>query len=126
MDEFLQTGVPGIYAAGDIAEWQSDGERRRVEHWVLAERHGQAAAENMLGRNLPFSAPPFFWSAHYDVTIRYVGYARSWDSIEIGGSIEHRDCVVEYRKAGKTVAIASIGRDIEALEFEVRMAEASS
>ncbi|MEP9399727.1 FAD-dependent oxidoreductase [Mesorhizobium sp. KR2-14] len=126
VDEFLQTSVPGIYAAGDIAEWQADGERRRVEHWVLAERHGQAAAENMLGLRQPFSAPPFFWSAHYDVTIRYVGYARSWDSIAIDGSIERRDCVVEYRKAGKTVAIASIGRDIQALEFEARMAETSS
>lgn len=128
VDEFMQTSIPGIFAAGDIAKWQDveRAERRRVEHWVVAERQGQVAAENMLGLRRSYSTAPFFWSAHYDVTIRYVGYARSWDSVEIEGSIEGRDCAVRYRKAGKTVALATIGRDIEALDFEAGMAEATA
>jgi hypothetical protein len=80
------------------------------------------AAQNMLETPKPFRSVPFFWSAHYDVTIRYVGYARSWDTIEIDGSIEKRDCMVGYKKDGKIVAIAAIGRDIQALDCEAAMA----
>lgn len=124
VDEYLETSVPGIFAAGDIAEWRGQGaaETRRIEHWVVAERQGQVAAENMLGLRRTFRSVPFFWSAHFDVTIRYVGYARSWDAIEVNGSIEGRDCVVEYKKDARTVAMASIGRDIQALRCEAAMA----
>jgi NADPH-dependent 2,4-dienoyl-CoA reductase/sulfur reductase-like enzyme len=92
-----------------------------VEHWVVAQRHGQVVAENMLGAPQPFRSVPFFWSAHYDVSIRYVGYARGWDAIEIDGSIEKRDCAVGFKKDGKIIAIATIGRDIQALDCEVAM-----
>lgn len=124
VDEYLETNLPGIFAAGDIAEWRGPGstETRRVEHWVVAERQGQAAAENMLGFRQPFRSVPFFWSAHYDVTIRYVGYARSWDAIEVDGSIEDRDCLVTYKKDGRTVAAASIGRDVPSLLCEAALA----
>lgn len=124
VDEFLETNVPGIFAAGDIAEWSDHGgaETRRVEHWVVAERQGQIAAENMLGFRQPFRSVPFFWSTHFDETIRYVGYARSWDAIDIEGSIEGRDCMVEYKKDGRTLAVATIGRDIQALRCEAAMA----
>lgn len=119
VDEYLQTSVPGIYAAGDVARWRDPdrSDTNRVEHWVVAERHGQVVAENMLGVRTRFQDVPFFWSAHYDVTIRYAGHAPSWDAIEIDGDITARDCLVSYWKAGRRVAVATIGRDVQALEW---------
>ncbi len=123
VNERLETSVPGIFAAGGIARWPDTrtGESIRVEHWVVAQRQGQTAARNMLGFNEPFSAPPFFWSRHYDVSIQYVGHASAWDAIEVDGSIVGQDCLVRYLRNGEVNAVASIGRDVEALRYEAAM-----
>ena len=121
----LETAVSGIYAAGDVARWADEGESGtiRVEHWVVAERQGQVAAENMLGASQSFQDTPFFWSAHYDVTIRYVGHAEGWDAIEVDGDIAAQDCMVSYRKDGRLLAVATLGRDHAALEQSQLLAE---
>ena len=126
VDEFLRTSVPGIYAAGDVARWhdRQRNEHIRLEHWVVAQRQGETAARNMLGRAARFEAVPFFWSQHYDVTIAYVGYAPEWDSTIVAGDIRARDCTVTYRHGGRVRAVASIFRDKESLASELAMERA--
>jgi NADPH-dependent 2,4-dienoyl-CoA reductase/sulfur reductase-like enzyme len=128
VNEYLETSAPGIFAAGDIARWPDPhvGEDLRIEHWVVAQRQGQAAARNMLGASQRFADVPFFWSQHYDVPINYIGHAEKWDDLQIEGDINNRDCVVRYRRNGKLLAVASIYRDLDNLKEEVALERAGS
>jgi apoptosis-inducing factor 3 len=123
VDDYLETSAPGIYAAGDIARWPDSrtGTKIRVEHWVVAERQGQAAALNMLGYRQKFVAVPFFWSQHYDVPINYVGHVETWDTLTIEGDIPAKNCLLRYQRNGRVLAVASIYRDIENLQAELAM-----
>ncbi len=128
VDAFLETSAPGIFAAGDVARWPDphSGKPIRVEHWVVAERQGQTAARNMLGWREKFDAVPFFWSQHYDIPISYVGHAENWDEMAIEGDIAAKDCLVRFKHEGRTLAVASIFRDVESLQAEVAMEQDSS
>lgn len=123
VDSYLATSAPLVYAAGDVARFPEarSGELVRIEHWVVAQRQGQVAARNLLGARERFDAVPFFWSAHYDMTISYVGHAPSWDRIDLDGSLAERDAAVAFRRGGRTLAVATIGRDRLALEAEEAM-----
>jgi NADPH-dependent 2,4-dienoyl-CoA reductase/sulfur reductase-like enzyme/nitrite reductase/ring-hydroxylating ferredoxin subunit len=120
VDDRLRTSAPGVFAAGDIARFPygPTGESVRIEHWVVAQRMGKVAALNILGRDTSFASPPFFWSTQFDVTINYVGHAERWDRIDVAGNLEARDATVAYRLGGRTLAVATLGRDGVSLEAE--------
>ncbi len=124
----LETSVPGVFAAGDIARWPEprSGERIRVEHWVVAQRQGQTAARNMvngLWRRTAetFDGVPFFWSQHYDLSLNYVGHAERWDRVEISGRLADRDCALTYMLDGKAMAVVTLFRDRASLAAEMAM-----
>ena len=122
VNEFLETNVPGIFAAGDIARWPDPRAGRiRVEHWVVAQHQGQTAARNILGAREPFVLPPFFWSNHFDLHIHYVGHGAGDDRLSVSGDLKAKDASVIFRSGDKVTAVASIGRDRENLEAEVAL-----
>jgi NADPH-dependent 2,4-dienoyl-CoA reductase/sulfur reductase-like enzyme/nitrite reductase/ring-hydroxylating ferredoxin subunit len=120
VDEQLRTTAPGIWAAGDIARWPDahTGRPVRVEHWVVAQRQGQTAARNILGAGEAFGMVPFFWSAHYDATVAYVGHAEKWDRAVLDGDPAALDCTVAFHEGPRVTAAATIFRDTVSLPAE--------
>jgi len=92
-----------------------------VEHWVVAERQGQTAARNILGAREQFVAPPFFWSNHFDLAIRYVGHGSRNDRAVVSGDLKAKDASVIFCVGDKVTAVASVGRDLENLKAEVAL-----
>jgi len=123
VDSFLRTSAPDIWAAGDVARYPEArlGTSVRIEHWVVAERQGQAVARDMLGLGTPFRDVPFFWSRHYGLTLAYVGHASNEDAIAVIGSLSKHDVAVAYRRAGRVVAVVTIGRDRQSLAIEAAL-----
>ena len=107
----LETSVPGVYAAGDIAEYQSalHGGPARIEHWDVAVEHGKTAARNMLGQDRPHEALPYFWSDLADWTgLEYVGVGvGEW---VVRGSIEDGSFTAFSLDGGRLVAAMTVGR----------------
>jgi apoptosis-inducing factor 3 len=128
VDARLQTEAARVFAIGDSARWPDprSGERARIEHWVLAERQGQAVARTLAGAGRAFTDVPFFWSQHYDVSLNYVGYAPRYDQVVVDGSLEKHDASLRYFSGGKLLALASLFRDRESLETELAMEESAA
>jgi apoptosis-inducing factor 3 len=126
VDQHLQA-APGIYAAGDIAQFPHfiTGKPVRIEHWRLAMQHGQTAACNMLGQNIPFTSVPFFWTEQFDIKLRYVGHAEQWDNIVIQGNLDKPPFLAFYGKANQVMAVAGVGcdRDLAAIEELMRLGQ---
>ena len=113
----------GLYAAGDIVNFADPrtGERLRIEHWRTAQQQGRVAARNMLGRDVSFAGVPFFWTQQFDLTLRYVGHAASWDEIVYEGDVRANDFLAFYIKDGRVLAAAGMNRDRELAAVEALM-----
>ena len=123
VDERLRTSDPNVYAAGDVASYPDErsGARVRIEHWAVAVRQGQAAALSMLGKLTAFRDVPFFWSAHYEQTLSYIGHAETWERVRERGSIVSGKYVAAFEQGGKVVAAITLGEDKLGLELEAAM-----
>jgi NADPH-dependent 2,4-dienoyl-CoA reductase/sulfur reductase-like enzyme/nitrite reductase/ring-hydroxylating ferredoxin subunit len=121
VDARFETTAPGVFAVGDIARYPDPrtGELIRVEHWVAAQRQGQHAARVLLGMEGDYREAPFFWSAHYDATINYVGHAERFATADLDGAIADRSATVRLRDQDRLLAAATLGRDLDALRIEV-------
>ena len=109
----LETSAPGIYAAGDICEYDSvvHGGSVRIEHWDVAFNQGKAAALSMLGRGEPYDVVPYFFSDLADwSSMEYVGPAFDWDEEVVRGSIDEGEFSLWYLEDGRVAAALSIGR----------------
>ncbi|HEY9767753.1 MAG TPA: FAD-dependent oxidoreductase [Coleofasciculaceae cyanobacterium] len=116
VNEYLQTKIQDIYAAGDIAKFPYAPMEKstRIEHWRLAAQHGRIAAVNMLGKNKlqeVVKIVPFFWSGQYDLKLRYVGHAEEWDDLKIDGDLEQPKFLAYYLKNDRVMAVAGLNRD---------------
>jgi 3-phenylpropionate/trans-cinnamate dioxygenase ferredoxin reductase subunit len=109
----LQTSAPGVYAGGDICEYDSllHGGPLRIEHWDVAFNHGKTAALNMLGRDIPHETVPYFYSVLGDWgELEYVGPAREWDEEIVRGSMAQGSFTTWYLRGGRLVAALTFGR----------------
>jgi 3-phenylpropionate/trans-cinnamate dioxygenase ferredoxin reductase component len=109
----LETSTPGVYAAGDICEYDSPlhGGPLRIEHWDVAFNHGKTAALNMLGRDVPHETVPYFFSVLGDwAELEYVGPAREWDEEIVRGSVGEGSFTTWYVKDARLVAALTVGR----------------
>jgi 3-phenylpropionate/trans-cinnamate dioxygenase ferredoxin reductase component len=113
VDRYLETSAPGVFAVGDIAEYDSvvHGRRLRIEHWDVAFNQGKFAALNMLGKRQEYDVVPYFWSDLADWTgMEYVGPAAGWDEVWIRGSMDEGKFTAFYVKEARLAAALTVGR----------------
>jgi 3-phenylpropionate/trans-cinnamate dioxygenase ferredoxin reductase component len=129
VDSRLQTSAPGIYAAGDIAQFDSvvnGGRSIRVEHWDVALNHGKTAALNMLGQDVAHDVVPYFFSDLSDwASLEYVGPAYEWDREVVRGSVDDGEFTVFYLQGERVAGALSVGRSDD-LDVARRLISAES
>jgi 3-phenylpropionate/trans-cinnamate dioxygenase ferredoxin reductase component len=120
-DAGLRTSAPGVFAAGDMAEWDSPlhGGVTRVEHFEVAAAHGRTAARNMLGDDVAHEEMPYFWSDLSDwATSEYVGIAApgDWDAEVVRGDPAAASFSVWLLRGGRVVGVMAVdrGADLDA------------
>jgi NADPH-dependent 2,4-dienoyl-CoA reductase/sulfur reductase-like enzyme/nitrite reductase/ring-hydroxylating ferredoxin subunit len=116
----LETSAAGIYAAGDVARYPDrySGKPVRIEHWVHAERQGQHVARVLMGQADLYADLPFFWSAHFDTGLLYLGRAEKPSTADCAGSIDKQSFVVLHRDDAGGTGIVICNQDRAALTIE--------
>ena len=113
----LESSAAGVFAAGDICEYDSPvhgGRPVRIEHWDVAFNQGKTAALNMLGRDVPHETVPYFYSVLGDWgELEYVGPAYGWEEEVERGSREEGSFTTWYLHGGAVKAALAVGRSEE-------------
>jgi 3-phenylpropionate/trans-cinnamate dioxygenase ferredoxin reductase subunit len=112
VDEYCETNVSGIYAAGDVANHYHPvfRKRMRVEHWQNAMQQGAAAARSMLGKRQPYDAVHWFWSDQYDVNLQYAGFHQTLHPMVVRGDLEARSFIAFSLTDGCIDAVVALNR----------------
>jgi 3-phenylpropionate/trans-cinnamate dioxygenase ferredoxin reductase component len=112
VDEYCQTNVSGVYAAGDVANHYHPLFKRRirVEHWQNAIKQGAAAARNMLGRHLAYDEVHWFWSDQYDANLQYAGFHSAWEQLVVRGRLGSDSFLACYVNEGRIDAAVALNR----------------
>jgi NADPH-dependent 2,4-dienoyl-CoA reductase/sulfur reductase-like enzyme len=113
VDEQLETAVPGIFAAGDIANFPDvifNRKRRRIEHWDHAIATGKQAARNMLGKGEEFRHVSYFFSDMFDLSFELFGDTDDATEVLFEGSTLKKTAAAWYLRAGKLAAYFAISR----------------
>jgi 3-phenylpropionate/trans-cinnamate dioxygenase ferredoxin reductase subunit len=106
VDEHLEASVPGVFAAGDVANARHPfyGRHLRVEHWANALKQGPIAARAMLGKSAIYDEIPYFFSDQYEASTEYSGYATQWDEVVFRGDVDAHEFVALWLKDQRLVA----------------------
>jgi 3-phenylpropionate/trans-cinnamate dioxygenase ferredoxin reductase subunit len=112
VDEYCQTNVSGVYAAGDVANHYHPifARRIRVEHWQNAIKQGAAAARNMLGKRVAYDEIHWFWSDQYDANLQYAGFHTTWEHLVVRGRLESSSYLACYVNGGRIDAAVGLNR----------------
>lgn len=112
VNEYGETSIPKIYAAGDCAMWPYKGNHIHVEHWDHAIYHAKSVAKNMLVEQpVPYNRVPYFWSDQYGNRFQYLGYAKEWAFTVIRGSLKEKKFIYFYLDKDYVIKAAMIVND---------------
>jgi NADPH-dependent 2,4-dienoyl-CoA reductase/sulfur reductase-like enzyme len=130
-DETLWTGVPGVYAAGDVANWFNPmfGVRQRMENWTAAAEQGAAAARNALDPDnaKPYETVPYFWSDWYGSRIQFVGVPESEEVLLVDGDVDNDDrWTALYRQGDRLVGALTVNGQTVIMKYRRMIAQKAS
>ncbi|MHB1294047.1 MAG: NAD(P)/FAD-dependent oxidoreductase [Anaerolineae bacterium] len=118
VDEYLESNVPDVYAAGDVAEYRDVvfGKQRLLAHWDTAVQHARRAVRNMMGSRKAYSQPPYFFSDEFDLSYEFWGDTEGADTIVHRGDVEGMAFSTWWLKQGVLIATFVLNRPDEERE----------
>lgn len=114
VDKYMQTNIPGVFCAGDLATFplaMAKDKRVTIGHWQMAQAQGRVAALNMLSKHTELNSVPYYWTVLLGKTIRYAGYGEGYTELVVKGKLEDLKFLALYIKDDQVVAAASLNFD---------------
>ncbi|GAV05439.1 hypothetical protein RvY_15574 [Ramazzottius varieornatus] len=111
VDEFMATKIPNVYAAGDCTDFPFGGTRVTIGHWNVAQSQGRTAALSIIGKRVPFTSVPYFWTTMFTKSVRYAGFGLEFNDVFIHGALNGLKFVAYYLKDDTVVAASSLMYD---------------